>query len=476
MIIPCYPEFNIYSSVASNTTALGPIMIATIVNMIPGWEAEIIDENNYKCHGPRDAEGKPAHHLLQQIRAADVIGLYGGLTSTIPRLYEIASLYKEHGIVTIAGGQHFTGDNIQEALNNNIDYVVVEEGEETIKELLESLCTSKNLENIHGIAFRHDKDIIETPRRKAIKDLSRLPLPDFSLLRYAKITLYPVSWTRGCGMHCEFCTVKGKVRYGTVDYAFRQFTSVYERFGGKEFFIEDRLYNISPNDIFIINPREIHKVISLDGRKFKRLYLLVDPNMLSRITPSLYDFLSSCFTNRQLGSHNKLTLNNEELNLFLETTEKIHQLAPTIYGYESLLISYIIELMTYINQWYVEKLNIAILPSKSLFTPIIQTVIDDISLNFIKPLSLDLLAKRHHLNKYTLSRQFKKETGITLHKYLTAKRLNYSKQLLLLDIPITQAALDCGYQSYNHFSYVFKKEFDMTPRDYRKAQFISIIS
>lgn len=242
MIIPCYPEFNIYSAIASSTTALGPIMIATIVNMMPGWEVEIIDENNYKRCGLRDAEGKPAHHLLQQIRAADVIGLYGGLTSTIPRLYEIASLYKEHGIVTIAGGQHFTGDNIQEALNNNIDCVIVEEGEETIKELLEGLCASKNLESLYGIAFRRGENIIETPRRKAIKDLSRLPLPDFSLLRYAKITLYPVSWTRGCGMHCEFCTVKGKVRYGTVDYAFRQFTSVYERFGGTDFFIVDDLF------------------------------------------------------------------------------------------------------------------------------------------------------------------------------------------------------------------------------------------
>lgn len=242
MIIPCYPEFNIYSAVVRRTTSLGPVMVATIVNMIPGWEVEIIDENNYSNNGLRDAEGKPAHHLLQQIRPADVIGLYGGLTSTIPRLYEIAALYKELNVTTIAGGQHFLGDNIQEALDNNIDCVLIGEGEETIKELFESFCSGKSLKDIQSIAFRSGKDIIKTPLRSPIDNLSNLPLPDFSLLLHGKITLFPVSWTRGCGMSCEFCTVKGKVRYGSVDYAFWQFASAYEKFGGTDFFIVDDLF------------------------------------------------------------------------------------------------------------------------------------------------------------------------------------------------------------------------------------------
>lgn len=249
-----------------------------------------------------------------------------------------------------------------------------------------------------------------------------------------------------------------------------QFEIYYCYKGGKEFFIEDKLYPITSNDLFIINPREIHKVISMERMDYKRLYLLVDPNMLSRMTPPLYDFLSSCFTKRLLGSNNKITLNDEELKLFLGSLEKIHQLRPERYGYESILLSYIIELMTYINQWYAQKMTMADQPGRSLFSPIIKNIVDDISLNFNKPLNLDLLAKNYHFNKFTLSRQFKRETGSTFHKYLAAKRLNYSKQLLLYDIPITQAALDCGYQSSNYFSYAFKKEFGMTPRDYRKVQ------
>ena len=81
--------------------------------------------------------GGADHELLQEQRPADVVGFYGGLTSTVPRLYELARFYKQQGVVTIAGGQHFVGDNTVEALHNGIDYVVFGEGEQAIRELLE---------------------------------------------------------------------------------------------------------------------------------------------------------------------------------------------------------------------------------------------------------------------------------------------------------------------------------------------------
>ena len=136
MVIPAYPAFNIYSRIARVTTALGPVSVATAVHEMEGWDVEVIDENNYRRSAPRNGLGLPDHKALQESRPADVVGFYGGLTSTIPRLYELARLYREWGVRTIAGGQHFTGENIPEALANGIDVVVTGEGEEAIKELL----------------------------------------------------------------------------------------------------------------------------------------------------------------------------------------------------------------------------------------------------------------------------------------------------------------------------------------------------
>ena len=241
MIIPAYPAFNIYSRVAKGTTALGPICIASVVNKMEGWDVEVIDENNLRRYGPKGDFGAD-HEFLQQLRPADIVGFYGGLTSTIPRLYKIAGFYKNKGIVTIAGGQHFIEDNIAEALSSNIDYIVIGEGEETIKELIRAIEGKRNINEVKGIAYRNNNQIISTPKREPPTDFDQFPIPNFSLVRYAKIKLYPVGRIRGCGMDCEFCTVKGKPRYASPERLLECITSLLETNDARHFFIVDDLF------------------------------------------------------------------------------------------------------------------------------------------------------------------------------------------------------------------------------------------
>jgi len=242
IISPAYPTFNIYSHVADVTTSLGPVCIATAVNQLSGWDAEMIDENNYRRYGPRNHDGIPDHETLQRMRHADVVGLYGGLTSTIPRLYEIARFYREAGVTTIAGGQHFAGENIAEALQNGIDIVMIGEGEDAIQEILVALAGGGDKKGIPGIAYLEDGKMVRTGERMRIADFERLPLPDFSLVRYARIGIYPINWVRGCGMNCEFCTVKGKPRPASPERVFRHITNLVETRDARRFFIVDDLF------------------------------------------------------------------------------------------------------------------------------------------------------------------------------------------------------------------------------------------
>ena len=242
IIIPAYPAFNIYSRVARVTTALGPVTVATAAREMEGWDVEVIDENNYQRSGPVTAAGLPDHEALQQLRPADLVGLYGGLTSTIPRLYELARFYRERSVPTLAGGQHFVEENIDEGLQNGVDVVVRGEGEETLKELLQAFEGRLSWENIAGIAYLDGDRVVLTPERMPLSEFDSFPLPDFSLVRYARIRIYPVGRVRGCGMDCEFCTVKGKPRYARVERLMEQFASLYETRGAREFFIVDDLF------------------------------------------------------------------------------------------------------------------------------------------------------------------------------------------------------------------------------------------
>jgi len=241
IVCPAYPAFNIYSRPARVMTALGPVCVATAVQDVPGWDAELIDENNYR-RGPKDASGRADHGALQRARPADVVGLYGGLTSTIPRLFEIAKLYKALGAHTIAGGHHFVEDNIRQALQNGIDVVVIGEGDKTIQELLACFDGRGELSEVRGIAYLADGKVVQTPPREPLTDFDELPIPDFSVLRHARMEYYPVSGMRGCGMNCEFCAVKGKPRFASPQRVMAQFASIYETWGGKIFFIVDDLF------------------------------------------------------------------------------------------------------------------------------------------------------------------------------------------------------------------------------------------
>lgn len=71
-------------------------------------------------------------------------------------------------------------------------------------------------------------------------------------------------------------------------------------------------------------------------------------------------------------------------------------------------------------------------------------------------------------SKEHLYRQFRRYYGETPSAYLHRLRLNYAASLLThTDTPITQIALEAGYENLSYFYSCFQKQFALTPRTYR---------
>jgi len=299
IVDPAYPALNIYSYNARRTTPLGPVCVGSAVNEMEGWDVEIIDENNLRWYGPKADTKGADHEFLQRLRPVDVVGLYGGLTSTIPRLYEIARFYRDKGITTIAGGQHFAEENIKEALSSGIDYIVIGEGEETIKELLRALSGKEDINEIRGIAYIRNGEVVYPQRREPITDFDKLPLPDFSLVRYACIQVYPVERIRGCGMDCEFCTVKGKPRHASPERLLEHISFLLETKDARKFFIVDDLFGQQRDETirFCNMLREYQKDIGrrLDLGVQIRLDKAKDPELLSAMRQAGINFIAIGF-------------------------------------------------------------------------------------------------------------------------------------------------------------------------------------
>lgn len=89
--------------------------------------------------------------------------------------------------------------------------------------------------------------------------------------------------------------------------------------------------------------------------------------------------------------------------------------------------------------------------------------------NYSDPdLSVDMLCRHLHMSPAYFSTVFKRETGQTYINYLTEVRLREAEELLKnTDDKTYMIAQKVGYQEQNYFSYVFKKQFGISPTKYR---------
>jgi anaerobic magnesium-protoporphyrin IX monomethyl ester cyclase len=145
--------------------------------------------------------------------------------------FEMIDAARAQGCVVIACGSDMT-DHAEKYLERGADFVLLGEGEETLRELINylekdavgtryisSLQTQNRddggLYQIQSLAYKSDRRVIKTPTRPVIRDLNALPFPAWDLVdreQYRRVWLerhgyYSMNLvtTRGCPFHCNWC-------------------------------------------------------------------------------------------------------------------------------------------------------------------------------------------------------------------------------------------------------------------------------
>ena len=97
-----------------------------------------------------------------------------------------------------------------------------------------------------------------------------------------------------------------------------------------------------------------------------------------------------------------------------------------------------------------------------------KEMVSYIQQNFTGKILLKEFGKQFHLSEKYISRYFKEHFHITISQYVTYLRLEHAKQLLQdTDIPVTEVAMQSGYQNVSYFIRSFKKTYGMSPLKYR---------
>jgi len=172
-------------------------------------QVHIDDRNLYN-----DRDGASFQKMLRRYKP-DLVGITSLTGPAILDGVLASRLAKESGAMVVWGGTHASLLPEQTLRNPYIDFVVINEGEVTFKDLISAVESHRGFAGIPGLAYKDGRVIRINPERPFIEDLDRLPLPAWDLVpvdRY--IYKYPKArrkiamvTSRGCLFRCSFCYV-----------------------------------------------------------------------------------------------------------------------------------------------------------------------------------------------------------------------------------------------------------------------------
>ncbi|MCD4785957.1 MAG: B12-binding domain-containing radical SAM protein [Candidatus Eremiobacteraeota bacterium] len=192
----------------------------------------------------------------------DVVGISCRYSSQENIIYDIAKVYKHYAkirsrnIVVVVGGPHASAVPWRIMENEDIDFVVIGEGEVPMFQLCRSLQTGSGTNNIEGLAFMDlTGKILVNPRSTYIDHPDQIPFPARHLLmmeKYKNLPLYfqpktenhtNMLLSRGCDSHCTFCSVPfcfgNKFRPRSPENVLKEIQRLVERSNIQEIYFED---------------------------------------------------------------------------------------------------------------------------------------------------------------------------------------------------------------------------------------------
>lgn len=226
--------------------------------------------------------------------------------------------------------------------------------------------------------------------------------------------------------------------------------------GNVTYIIEGKEYILEPYDILLVRHGDIHKPIIDGSVNYDRVIIWANKDWLDRKCN-----LSHCFDetkNRQLNLIRPKY--NERLRIF-QLIEEMTAGSENLFADALYKDALFMQLMILINR---EKIGGAGYVSNKQ----IDNVIEYINNNLFSGLNVDKIAEELFISRYYLMHKFKEITGESVYSYISKKRLLYAADLLQDGASAKCACYESGYNDYSVFLKAFKKEFGITPANYKK--------
>ena len=235
--------------------------------------------------------------------------------------------------------------------------------------------------------------------------------------------------------------------------------------------IADRSFPLKSGDVLLIPPGISHHLINQDEKTpYRRFIFWVSREYFEALKSVSDDFsyiIDQAVEQKNYLYHNGMGNFNELHSKCYRLLEETH---TDRFGKDSILALCVNDLMLHLNRMAYENLHpVKQKENQSLYINLMQYIEEHLE----EDLSLDSLADEFYVSKYHIAHIFKENLGMSIHQYITKKRLDMCRNALLSGTNISKSFQTYGFKDYSSFFRAFRKEYGISPKEYKDVYSLS---